>query len=280
MKKTLALILALILCLSLCACGGGEGGSDSSTTNSAGAMTVNGICVDDSYVDDDGTSLKLVYLFYTFSADDTNLKIDSKYTTMNIGENAYESDNFADVASASKYTPNYYYGSYIKDVYVGSTIDVIATFYVPEADLAAGKTITFADSQIPGIEGISMKTDEIQHFAGPEEIAQAMDPTGYQEALTAREEADAETIALVSNAINGYYWSFYVNNTSYEIEFWAENNFEVRTSFGTSNSGTYSVRNGYIFCTYPGNNYTVEIPYEMVDGEVDLDVVAGFDVNV
>ncbi len=79
--------------------------------------------------------------------------------------------------------------------------------------------------------------------------------------------------------INGYYWQFYVNSTAYELEFWAENNFEVRTSLGTSNSGTYSVRNGYLFCTYPDTGYTIEIPYEFADGDISLDLTDAFDVR-
>lgn len=240
-------------------------------------MTINGICVDDSYVDEDGKPLKLVYLFYTISADSGNQKIDSKYTQMFIGSNQYESDHFADVAAACKYTPNYYYGSYIQDVYVGTSMNVIATFYIPEGDLEPGKTVTLQDSQIPGIEAIHFTTDEFQHFATPEEIAMTMDPEGYEMSMYAREEADDATTKLVRDQLNGRYWSFFVNNLSYKLEFSAKNKFSLTTSFGTQ-SGTYSVRNGYVFCTYPDTGYTVEIPYEIVDGKVDLDTIAGFDV--
>ena len=79
--------------------------------------------------------------------------------------------------------------------------------------------------------------------------------------------------------LNGYYWQFYVNNVYYELEFSAENNFELRTGIGTTSSGTYSVKKGYIFCTYPDTGYTVEIPYTITDGEIDLDVTSGFDVQ-
>lgn len=242
------------------------------------AITINGICVDDSFVDDDGSPLKMVYLFYTISAEDTNLNIDSKYTKMYIGSNEYESDHFADAAAACKYAPNYYYSSYIEDVYVGSSLNVVATFYIPEGDLGGGKTVTFQDSQIPGIGSVSLSTDEFLHFGSPDEIAMAMDPEGYEQSMYAREEADATTTRQVQNMLNGYYWSFYVNYTSYKLEFWATNNFSVTTSLGTTSSGTYSVRNGYIFCTYPDTGYTVEIPYEIVNGELELDTIAGFDV--
>lgn len=282
MKKTIALLLALVLCLALCACGGNgaeSGAPENSQVLETENISIEGICVDDSYVDDEGSPLKMVYLFYNFTAVDSNLKIDSKYTEMTIGEtNTYESDNFADSAAACDYTKNYYYSSYIEDVYLGTSLKVIATFKVPEGDLAPGKVITFADSQIPGIEAIKISTDSIQRFATPEELAQAMDPEGYASEMLAREDADAETANAVMNKINGYYWSFYVNNTAYEIEFWAPNNFEVRTAFG-ANSGTYTVKNGYVFCTYPSNGYTVEIPYVLNEGEIDLDTIAAFDVH-
>lgn len=241
------------------------------------AITVNGICVDDSYVDDDGSSLKLVYLFYTIRAEGSNLEIDSKYTTMHIGENTYESDNFADVAAACKYTANYYYGSYIRDVYVGESMNVVATFYIPQGDLEPGKTVTLEDHQIPGVENLVLSTDEFMHFTSSDEIAVIMDPEGYEMSMYAREEADAATAKLVKNQLNGYYWSFFVNNTSYKLEFRAPNTFSVTTALGTS-TGTYSVRNGFVFCTYPDTGYTVEIPYTLVDGKLDLDTIGGFDV--
>ena len=306
MKKIIALLLALMMLFCLCACSGApadaeaesqpvekpteetaeevvdeteEETEEAATVTETTYMSVDAICVDESYVEEDGSPLKMVYLFYTLRAGDSNLKIDSKYTEMTInGINTYSSDHFADTAAACDYTPNYYYSSYIEDVYVGTEIHVIATFKVPEGDLAAGRTITFADTQIPEIDVIQVSTDEIQWFATSMELAQAMDPDGYSAEMLAREDADDETVASVKGCIDGYYWSFYVNNTSYEIEFSSNNTFEVRTAFG-ANSGDYSVKNGYIFCTYPDTGYTVEIPYTLADGEIDLDVVAGFDVH-
>lgn len=293
MKKVIALLIALAMVFALCACGNNPttnqaDDSDFTTANTPAAptnvsetryMKIHGICVDDSYVDDDSPVLKMVYLFYTLTANESNLEIDSKYTDMIInGINTYKSDNFSSSAAACKYTSSYYYSSYIENVYLGSSIKVIATFKIPEGDLAPGKTITFSDYQIPGIDAILMSTDDIQHFSSAEKIAEAMDPAGYATEMKARETAPSSTTTAVQNAINGYYWSFYVNSTAYEVEFWAPNNFEVRTAFG-SNQGTYSVKNGYIFCTYPSNGYTVEIPYTLSNGQIDLDIVDAFDVH-
>ena len=66
-----------------------------------------------------------------------------------------------------------------------------------------------------------MSTDDIQHFDGVEAMAEAIDPEGYQAELEKRAEADPERTEMVKNQINGYYWTCYVNSTTYELEFWA-----------------------------------------------------------
>ena len=306
MRKWTILLLTAALALSLSACGGGntppaDSGNAASNEGTAGPdtsatpeaeepetlasvtttdyMTIDGICVDDSYQDEDGSPLKMVYLLYTLTAPEENLQIDSTYTTLTINDaNSYESEHDPS-APAIRYMPNYYYSSYIEAVYMGTSLQVAATFLIPEADLAPGRSITLSDSQIPDVDKIRLSTDDIEHFGSSKELAQAMDPDGYETVMVAYEEADAETTAQVKELINGYYWQFYVNNTAYELEFWAENNFEVRTSLGTSNSGTYSVRNGYLFCTYPDTGYTIEIPYEFADGDISLDLTDAFDVR-
>ena len=264
-----------------------DSGTDTSTTNDAPSVTletdhmkINGICVDDSYRDKDNSPLRLVYLFYSFTATDKNLEIDSVYTKLTInGTNSYTSEHYANTASAMGFMPDYLYTGYIQKVYLGSSVNIAATFMIPEGDLNSGRSITLSDSQNPDAEKIFFYTDDLQHFSSGEEIAEAIDPEGYKKALMAYEEADSSKTAQVKELINGYYWWCYVNNTKYEIEFWADNNFEVRTSLGVTNSGTYSVRNGYLFCTYSSNNYTVRIPYEIKDGDVNMDLIAAFDVK-
>ena len=286
MKKLATLLAAAALMLSLAACGNNAGTPsspepDANEPETVGNeyITIDGICVDDSYQDDEGSPLKLVYVFYTLNATGENLQIDSNYMDLTAESgNAYESEYYPDDASACDFTPNYYYSSYIEDVYTGTSIKVAATFKVPEADLEAGKTITLSDSQIPAEEPLEVSTDIIQHFAGGDEIAQAMDPEGYAAEMDLRTDADEETAAQVKSLINGYYWQFYVNNMYYEVEFWADNNFQVRTSIATSN-GTYTVKKGYIFCTYPDTGYTVEVPYTLTDGNIELDLTDAFDVK-
>ena len=283
MKRLLTLLLCAGVVLSLCACSGSTPETSAAPERgdevlTSGVVSIDGICVDDSYVEEEGSPLKMVYLLYTVTAADSNLETDSKYTELTINDsNTYESEHYG--PEQCKYMSSYYYSSYIEDVYVGTSLKVAATFKIPEGDLAPGRTITLSDSQIPDMEALRLSTDDIQRFADQEEMAQAMDPEGYAAEMNRRAEADADTQEQVKSLINGYYWSCYLNSITYELEFWAKDNFEVRTSLGTSSTGTYSVRNGYIFCTYPDTGYTVEVPYEIVDGEIDLDIIGAFDVR-
>jgi hypothetical protein len=293
MKKTLSLLLALVMLLGLAACGGSEESAapesgapeapESEAPESSGTVMetdgfkINGVYVDDAYRDEDESPLRMVYLFYTLTAADTNLSADSKYTEMTInGTNTYESDHYPPACS---FASNYYYSSYIEDVYMGTSLNVVATFQVPEADLAAGRTVTLADSSIPGIEAISFSTDDMIHLEGDEAICEAADPEGYAAAMEMREPADEETTAMVQNQLNGAGWILSLNGLTYDIDFWAPNNFSVTTSLGVTNSGTYTVQKGYVFCTYDSNGYTVEIPYTLTDTEFDIDMIAGFDVK-
>lgn len=287
MKKLITMLLVLMMSISICACGASEekseeaAGEETAVAEPQSVMsndyiTINGIAVDDSYRDEEESPLRTVYLFYTLNAKESNLEIDSTYTTLTVGENnSYESEFLPGLCD---YATNYYYSSYIEDVYVGESLNVVATFRIPEGDLEAGKKITISDSQIPEVDALYFMTDDIQHFEGDKAIAEAMDAEGYKKAMNKRKKAGDEKREKVQKLINGYYWSFYVNSTSYDIEFWADNNFEVRTAFGT-NGGTYSVRNGYIFCTYDSNGAVVEIPYTIKDGEIELDVTTAFDVK-
>lgn len=286
MKKLISLVMAiLVICTALTACSDTTENEKFAEISTAEETTVadrsgtehikiDGMFVDSSYVVEEGTPLRLLYVFYTLTATDVNLKIDSKYTYLTIGQNKYESGHIPGVA---KDMSSYLYTSYIKDVYVGESMKVVATFKVPEGDLAAGKIITVEDSQLPDEELLELKTDDIVTLGSTEEIAKIVDPEGFAAEQNRRADADAETVAAVKNRINGRYWSCYVNNTSYKISF-NGNKFTVTTAFG-SNSGSYTVQNGYIFCTYDSTGYVIEVPYEFTETDFDLDAVAAFDVS-
>ena len=132
MKKLFCLLMAAAMLLSLCACGGGD--SSDATENTVveettpedtaaeeatpeevveeGSVTENdnvrveGIYVDSSYVDQDGAPLKMVYVFATVKAGDTNMSTASTYKDMTIGTNTYSCEFYK---NSTLYMPNYYY---------------------------------------------------------------------------------------------------------------------------------------------------------------------------
>lgn len=281
MKKIIAVLLVLVLSVTLFACvsnkdGGASIGETNATVLSNENVTIDGVYVDSSYTDDDESPLKLVYLFLTVTAKDSNLEVDSNYMKMKINDaNVYESEY---IPGACDYASSYYYSSYIEDVYVGEEVKLALTFKVPEGDLTGSKAITFEDTAIP-VNDLRITTDDLVFCEKSELIFEKADPTGYAAEMDKKAPADDATAKKVKKEINGYYWTFYVNKTTYEIEFFNGNKFEVRTSLGTAQQGTYTVQKGYIFCTYPDTGYTVEIPYEFKDGEFELDAVSAFDVK-
>lgn len=271
MKKVLALVLTLAMVFSLCACGGAP-----RTVSSTDYMNIDGIYVDNSYKDKDSDALKLLYVCYTVFAKDKNLEVSSKTTKVTIDDaNTYDSYRTTD---ACKYMGNYYYSDYLEDVYIGDGLKVVETFKVPEADLAPGKTITLNNSRIPEIDKIVLATDDIVFCDNAEEVAKAVDPDGYADEVYKREKADEATTKKARKLMNGYYWSFYVNSTSYKVEFSSPNKVTV-TAAGNRIPGKYSVRNGYIVITYSTNNYVVEVPFEFVNGDIELDLVSAYDVR-
>ncbi len=239
--------------------------------------SIDGVYVDNSYRDSDNSSRRMVYVLYTVSTAAQNLSISSDNCSMTINQmNTYESEH---CKGAGMMLRSYYYRDYIEDVYVGDTLKVAATFLVPEGDLAAGRSITLNLYGIPDSSSLRLSSDDIVFCNSAEEVAEQADPEGYAEFAAAYAEADEGTIARVREACNGYYWSFYCNSVSYEIEFFSPNTFEVRTSLGITNSGTYVVRNGYISCTYDSNGETVNIPYTWGPDDIDPDFLAAFDFH-
>ncbi len=244
-------------------------------------ITVDGICVDDSYRDSDNSSLRAVYLFYTLSPEDSNLKADSKYTYLTFdGTNTYEANGHS--PSLCQYVKNYYYSDYIKDVYVGDTQKVVATFYVPEGDLVSGKTITLKDDSIPDIEKIELTTDDIKHYDSDEAVAEAMDPEGHKEEAYLRTEASEDIKQKAWDEMVGYYWTGYVNGTTYELEFVSNSRYELRATingYTITANGSYVITNGYIKNTVDGTGAVNWVPYEFTDNDITVDVVSGYDVR-
>lgn len=244
---------------------------------------IDGIYVDKSYTDKEKSSKKMVYLFYTVTSSNENIKLSSTLTGITIDDkNKYDSEIYSS-HKPCEFMGNYYYSKYLKEVNVGETLKVVETFEIPSADLKSGKPITFVNSHIPETEELCVLTDSIVFCDSAENIAKKVDPKGYKAEKEKQKNADSSTMQKVKNSINGYYWTCYVNSTSYKVEFSDPDIFTVTGYIGRASSGgrsgTYSVKNGYIYCTYPDTGYTVKIPYEFKDGNIDLDIVAAFDVN-
>lgn len=304
MKKRISLLMALVLCLSLCACGNQTASHETAQadvlpttvtitepteaeTEAVGTLVngetahcrLEGIYVDNSYTDDNNAGLKMVYVCYTAFTNDQNLKISCKYSKLGFESgNSYSSESYS--KACLDYLPNYYSSNYIEDVYIGGSLKAVSTFLVPNAEFETGNIITVQPYGIPSEETLTILSEDVQFFDSTEDLAQAIDPEGYAEIMALHEPADEQTCAKVKAEINGYYWSFYVNNTSYEIEFWAPNKFEVRVkALGVTNGGTYTIQKGYIVCVYDSNGAIVEIPYSFETNGIDIDVTGAFDVR-
>lgn len=284
-KKGLLLGMLLLLTLALCACGGPEKEGTSGTEDKGGSpvlsaegLTIDGVYVDDSFVEE-GTPLKMVYLFYTVTAQDKNIETSSKGVGMQINEaNTYKAEQYSTAATAAPFASSYYYGGWVQDIYTGTTAKFVSTFEIPENDLTGGKTVKLSNADIPAMAEITFTTDDIQHMESGEAIAKAVDPEGYAAEMTAREDADAETTQKVKSLVNGYYWDFYVNNTAYQMEFFAPDTFELRTSFATT-TGKYSVQKGYVTCVNDSNGHTTRVPYSFENGDIKLELADAYDVN-
>ncbi len=267
--------MAALLVLSFAACGSSGSNDPEETTAPAlpEHVTVDGMFVDTSYVDSDNDQIKLVYIFMTVKSTGKNLSVDSKYAKLAFpSTNTYESTF---IKGACKYAPNYYYSSYLEDVVIGTDIKLAFTFKVPMGELAAGSEFTFEDSSFLE-EKITFTTDSIVSCDSKKAVGEKVDAEGAAEVAKKDEPADEATVNKVKEAINGYYFEFYVTvgtkPVKYELEFSAPNNFEIRTYLTGSpmgNPGTYEVTNGYIIITYSTNNHSIEIPYEFdEDGEI------------
>lgn len=284
MKRWLALLLVLVLCFSLCACGGSKADADDADEEEDDApksvlktdtVSIDLLAVDDSYRDKDESPIRMVYVFYTLTPQDENMRISTNTHHMKINDaNDYGAEHFP---GATDMVPSYYNGDYIKDVYVGSEMKVCATFKVPEGDLAAGKSVSLSYDEVPDLAELKFTTDDFKHFDSMEALAAEADPEGLAAWNEGHEPADEDTIDRVKAAVNGYQWDFYVNSTSYQLEFFDPNQFELR-ALGMANGGTYEVLKGYVVLKYDNGN-TVEIPYTWGADDIDLDVIEGFDVR-
>lgn len=270
MKKIVALFLAVMMIVELSACsnktdkGSKKADKGVAKTFETEVVKLDGIFVDTSHSESNGKPLKMVYLFLSFKASDKNFEISSISfgNDIKIGENTYSPEIYY---GSCKFMPNYHYANTIKEVFVGEELKIAFTYKVAEGDLETEKEVS--------TRGLKFTTEDLVRCASVKEIAQKVDPTGYEEALALRKTADKATRNKVRKAVNGYYWEFYVYvGTSLqknEIEFYAPNKFEIK-ALSLKNKGTYTVHEGYIFLHYKTTDSVVEVPYEFKDGQIEL----------
>ncbi len=278
MKKITAILLTVITLVSLCACNASPKDKGPKTVKETKNLKLEQIIVDDSYRDSDDSPRRALYAFFTINAQSENIEFDSKYMDLTINEtNTYSSEVLP--GTLCKYVPSFCYSGYIETAYVGETKKLVTTFLVPEGDLVAGRKITFADTQIAEISELVLSTDDIVRVDSQEKVGELADPEGYLEIQKKYEEASPELAEKVVGLITNRYWEAYVNPTWYKVKFLEPYRFVLETTLG-ENGGSYSVRNGYIFCTYDSNGVTVEIPYEIVEGQgVKMDLGEAFRIN-
>lgn len=251
-----------------------------STSSSSDAVdneyfSLDAFCVDDSFQSSTSDSLRQVYLFFTVSAKEENLEVDSRYMYLKINDtNEYES---VITTTNKRLFQSYYHSQHIEDLYLGDSIKILTIFQIPEADLAAGRSVALRDSQIPEIGEIKFSTDILQHFDSPEAMAESIDPEGYEKLQYMREEADEETLEEVKSCIA--YGREYFTSTqgfTFGLILYKDNTCKVKI-YPISWEGTYSIRNGFIFCTADSDpDKTLEVPYEVKDGLVYMDLASCF----
>lgn len=248
-------------------------------TSETDYMKVDGIFMDESYVDEENDSMKLVYFCYTVSTNAENLQIDAKDSNLTIdGVNTYTSTH---VPNACTYMGSYYYEDFLEDVYVGDSLKVVETFKIPNGDLTPGKTLTFSSSQIPDSDKISLLTDNIVPCSDSKTVAMAADPEGYADIEYKMTDATGDSLTSVKNELVSNYYDFSLPDLDnwYHLEFFDDNSYSLETTIGGQSietSGTYSIKNGFVVLVNTIGSVS-NIPYSWDGSKFDLDVFYGFD---
>lgn len=109
-------------------------------------MTIDGVYLDDSYVDEGNPNNRMLYAFFTFTTPDANYGISSKSANLVVqGVNSYSAEIYR---GTGQYASSYHYDGSITDVNVGSQTRVVMTFKVPEGEFAEGREITLTGGSI------------------------------------------------------------------------------------------------------------------------------------
>lgn len=292
------MVFALAVAVCLVGCGSSGDSSNGSTPEASAeaekassdvlkndSMTIEGVYIDESYAGSDADKdIKRLYVFADVTATSGTLSISSASFELtasyddatdeldSIDVIQYDTDSGSDLANlATSYTCT----NVISEVLPGSSQKIIIPFNVPTFYLKDGATFELSNSD--GLaDGLKFGYGTIQDKENLEAIAQSADSAGYEAALKAREDASPEVAQDVMNKLDGYeyYQSFGGLTQTYKFD---GNRFTVRAS-GMENSGTYTVKNGYLACLQDSTGWVTWIPWEASDSQngIDLEIDESF----
>lgn len=141
-------------------------------------MRMEGLVVDQSAVSQSDPDLALLYLFYTVTAGEDGLAVNSGDTGVVIDGGTYTCTR---VPNSSFYLPNYYCGEDMKDVAAGHDQKVMESAWVSRRALEAGGDITLIGTDAPDGENIRLEASDVLWLDSVREVAQVMDMDGYQD---------------------------------------------------------------------------------------------------
>lgn len=253
-------ILAAVLLLTL-------GGRDKLCTATQ-TLHVDGVYVDTAFESSDGRMP--IYVFLTVKATEDDISLYSKNVTLTFDDgSSYDSEFFS---SLNAHQEKYYYSEYVEHLYGGETGYLALTVRVPMSRLDAAKSFTIEARQVPGIEKLRIGTKDVVRLEGDEAVCSQADPEGYAHNMTLREPAGAERAKAVEENLTGRYWIVSLKDgaSTCRVSFGEDRTFGV-TLLGVTNSGTYDIREGYLYCSYDGHTYPLQIPYTLDEyGKVGL----------
>lgn len=231
-------------------------------------LNVDGVYVDTAFESSDGKMP--IYIFLAVKATEDDISLYSKNVTLTFDDgSSYDSEFFS---ALNAHQEKYYYSDYVKHLYGGETGYLVLTVRVPMSRLDAAKSFTIEAQQVPDIEKLRIGTKDIVRLEGDEAICSQADPEGYAHNMTLREPAGEERAKAVEENLTGRYWIVSIANDTgtCRVSFEENRTFGV-TLLGVTNSGTYDIREGYLYCSYDGHTYPLQIPYTLDEyGKVDL----------
>ena len=280
----LALIATVLATLTLTGCAQNEQTApepepEKTSVWSTDDVTIDGVYVNDAYVNEEHPSLKLCYVFTTLHPQSGTYDVSSFgfYQLTVSNEDDSEGSQYESICESDRYgawMPSYHYSRTIKEVFAGEELKILFTFEVPETELGEGHVLTFSDDRVTGLEGIEILSSDIKHAESAEAMAQTADPEGYQKQLEMRSPASEDVAAGIMSELDGY--EFFASMPGLSAKCLFSGNTYTMNSLGATVTGSYEVMNGYLVLTNDVNGTQSWVPWERKDdGSLDLDLLGG-----